>query len=73
MKRPDDIKTSITLWSTNDELARWVQVQIGVLAIQSQSWLKVFEFDFCDCGPMTNYSKALFLSFMDGAVISRPV
>merc|ERR1719223_346001 len=37
-------KASITLWATDDELARRVQVQVRVLTVQTQSWSSVLQF-----------------------------
>merc|ERR1712232_983254 len=43
-------KASITLRATNDELARWVQVQVRVLTVQAQSWSSVLQDDRGESG-----------------------
>merc|ERR1740121_1868356 len=40
-------KPSIALWTTDDELAGWVDVQVRVVPIQTQGRLSVFQCDFC--------------------------
>merc|ERR1740121_2704239 len=40
-------KPSIALWTTDDELAGWVDVQVRVVPIQTQGRLSVFQNDLC--------------------------
>merc|ERR1711933_633560 len=40
---------SVTLWTTDDELAGWVDVKVRVVPVQSQGRLSVFQCDLCQC------------------------